>query len=289
MSGNSRAIFAALALLALAGCDGLSSDGRNRTGALNDSVGTAGLDNAVDAIANNAAAASLPPAAWTYRPGVAPVALYGSAGAEAELAMRCDRRAGQVRFSLPAPAEGATQMAFVIDGRQLAFPATAIDNGLSRVEAIVPLDNPILDRLAGAGARFAIGVGAEPPVDIPGGPAIRRLIEACRAPAVAPVATGTFTGTIPCADCPGIDVTLALSDGRYRMTYAYRERGTFTWQGVVEPATGPDGARILKLTPDDGGEIIWLEQPTDDSILYRTPDNRPNDYLRRYPLVLSEE
>ena len=45
---------------------------------------------------------------------------------------------------------------------------------------------------------------------------------------------GTFTGALPCADCPGIDETLALAaDGTFTLTNVYRERpdGTFTERG----------------------------------------------------------
>ena len=34
---------------------------------------------------------------------------------------------------------------------------------------------------------------------------------------------GTFSGTLPCADCPGIDATLELNpDGSYKITDAYQ-------------------------------------------------------------------
>ncbi|HEU4774937.1 MAG TPA: copper resistance protein NlpE, partial [Lysobacter sp.] len=41
---------------------------------------------------------------------------------------------------------------------------------------------------------------------------------------------GTFTGTLPCADCPGIDVTLTLQgDGTYRISNVYQERPDSAW------------------------------------------------------------
>lgn len=37
--------------------------------------------------------------------------------------------------------------------------------------------------------------------------------------------TGTYSGTLPCADCPGIDETLVLTaDGGFVLTDTYRER-----------------------------------------------------------------
>lgn len=41
---------------------------------------------------------------------------------------------------------------------------------------------------------------------------------------------GSFTGTLPCADCPGMDVTLVLEpDGTYRTTHVYQERPDGSW------------------------------------------------------------
>jgi uncharacterized lipoprotein NlpE involved in copper resistance len=38
--------------------------------------------------------------------------------------------------------------------------------------------------------------------------------------------SGTFTGTLPCADCPGIDMTLNLSDDNtYTLEQYYQEKG----------------------------------------------------------------
>ncbi|MCE7733051.1 copper resistance protein NlpE [Vibrio campbellii] len=38
--------------------------------------------------------------------------------------------------------------------------------------------------------------------------------------------SGTFTGTLPCADCPGIDTTLVLSDDNtYTLEQHYQEKG----------------------------------------------------------------
>ncbi len=44
----------------------------------------------------------------------------------------------------------------------------------------------------------------------------------------------TYKGTLPCADCPGIDATLVLyQDNTFSQTYIYRERDTtFITQGT---------------------------------------------------------
>ena len=65
---------------------------------------------------------------------------------------------------------------------------------------------------------------------------------------------GTFTGTLPCADCPGMDVTLTLEpDGTYRTTHVYQERpdGTWTIDGhwSVESDDG-----VIRLDPNSKTE-----------------------------------
>ena len=62
---------------------------------------------------------------------------------------------------------------------------------------------------------------------------------------------GTYKGTLPAADCPGIVTTLTLSaDGRYALHMEYLERDVaFDEQGVFEVE-----GNLLVLTPDDGGQ-----------------------------------
>lgn len=62
---------------------------------------------------------------------------------------------------------------------------------------------------------------------------------------------GTYKGTLPAADCPGIVTTLTLSaDGRYALHMEYLERDVaFDEQGAFEVE-----GNLLVLTPDDGGQ-----------------------------------
>lgn len=62
---------------------------------------------------------------------------------------------------------------------------------------------------------------------------------------------GSYKGTLPAADCPGIVTTLTLSaDGRYALHMEYLERDVaFDEQGVFEVE-----GNLLVLTPDDGGQ-----------------------------------
>ena len=62
---------------------------------------------------------------------------------------------------------------------------------------------------------------------------------------------GSYKGTLPAADCPGIVTTLTLSaDGRYALHMEYLERDVaFDEQGAFE-----EEGNLLVLTPDDGGQ-----------------------------------
>jgi heat shock protein HslJ len=66
--------------------------------------------------------------------------------------------------------------------------------------------------------------------------------------------SGTYFGTVPCADCPGINVELTLrSDLTYTMTRVYQDRqGTFVSSGVF--AWNDEGSKIkLQTANNDAG------------------------------------
>jgi uncharacterized lipoprotein NlpE involved in copper resistance len=78
---------------------------------------------------------------------------------------------------------------------------------------------------------------------------------------------GKFAGTLPCADCPGIDETLELgADGSFTLTDVYRERpqGTSTLQGSW--STDADGKRI-RLDPGSKAEADRLFAIDDNDTL----------------------
>ncbi len=66
---------------------------------------------------------------------------------------------------------------------------------------------------------------------------------------------GTFTGTLPCADCPGIDETLQLdADGRFELTDVYRARPDSTH--VVHGTWSLQAERAqLRLDPDNQRDV----------------------------------
>ncbi|MDI9240323.1 copper resistance protein NlpE [Lysobacter sp. LF1] len=75
-----------------------------------------------------------------------------------------------------------------------------------------------------------------------------------RAPFDVKAFAGTFTGTLPCADCPGIDTRIVLAtDGTYTITESYQERtapelhGDGTW-------TVEENDQRLRLDPNSKDE-----------------------------------
>lgn len=60
---------------------------------------------------------------------------------------------------------------------------------------------------------------------------------------------GTYTGTIPAADCPGIETRIVLdADGTYQLNMEYLERNT----GFDEHGTYNIDGNTLTLHPSDG-------------------------------------
>lgn len=72
---------------------------------------------------------------------------------------------------------------------------------------------------------------------------------------------GTYEGTLPGADCPGIKTTLVLADdGSYALHMEYLERGT----AFDEKGTFKVEGNLLTLAPSDGGQVGY----------YRVEENR---------------
>ena len=72
---------------------------------------------------------------------------------------------------------------------------------------------------------------------------------------VQPAITGNFSGTLPCADCPGIDETLQLdTDGSFELTDVYRERPNGTHVVHGHWSTENKGAH-LRLTSNERSSV----------------------------------
>lgn len=114
-----------------------------------------------------------------------------------------------------------------------------------------------------------LALAACAPEPEPAGPATGAVVSAAPAEAIAPAGpdvtptgeapqsdfdqrgfAGTFSGTLPCADCPGIDVTLILEpDGSYTSTHVYQERPDGTWSSDGH-WSAEDGDSVIRLDPN---------------------------------------
>jgi len=76
------------------------------------------------------------------------------------------------------------------------------------------------------------------------------LICACASTPGSPLWAGKYTGTIPAADSPGIDVQLTLkADFTFLLVYEYidTEEGTFIWEGTFSRK-----GSLITLTMEEG-------------------------------------
>lgn len=84
---------------------------------------------------------------------------------------------------------------------------------------------------------------------------------------------GTYKGTIPAADCPGINVTLTLgNDGTFEEIYEYIERDTFTSKGTYT-------VKVNTLT---------TVSETNDTTYYKVEENRLRMLDREQNLIEGE-
>ena len=129
---------------------------------------------------------------------------------------------------------------------------------------------------------------AAPPVQpeaaaAPASPVADALPSAQGAPFDAKAFAGMFTGTLPCADCPGIDTRLVLAaDGTYTITESYQKRsapeikGDGTWTVEennqrlrLDPNSKSDNDRLFAILSNDEIRQLDLEgKPIESSLPY---------------------
>lgn len=95
---------------------------------------------------------------------------------------------------------------------------------------------------------------------------------------------GDFAGTLPCADCPGIEMQLAIDpDGSFVLDETYQERdASFETRGTW---TVEDQGRRLRLDPDSKDEPDRLFQVVSrDELRMLDSDGQPVDSPLNYSL-----
>lgn len=163
---------ALLALALLAACDVSTPEREQRAGEV-----SARVSDNVTVEAEDPAGVGAPPA-WQVAGGLA---AFGAAGQPPLLSIRCDRAEGAVVLERGGGGQGLT----VAVGDYEQTLATDAGEG-DKVRARVPLDDPLLARMAAPQARMFVVTAAGERVALPGGVAIRRVLDRCRNPAPAP-------------------------------------------------------------------------------------------------------
>jgi hypothetical protein len=121
----------------------------------------------------------LTPGTWSYRQDArGSIALFGRAGADAEVTLRCDR--GRARLYLSRRGEGAGPL--TIRTSSLTKAVTALPTGATPAYLAAEFEtrDPLLDAVGYSRGRFVIEGGGLPPLTVPAWAEMLRVVEDCR-------------------------------------------------------------------------------------------------------------
>ncbi len=120
------------------------------------------------------------PGTWVYRSDArGSLALFGPAGANATLTLRCDKGRGRIYLSVAGTAQSGSFLIWTSSTMKAFEPMQASGEPPYVAADIAPRD-PILDAIAFSRGRFAIEVGGLRPMAIPNWAEIGRVVEDCR-------------------------------------------------------------------------------------------------------------
>lgn len=170
----------ALAALLLSGCDGASVG--NRTQRSGDA--TLLTPDRVDANTTDAVSAAGAPMAWRVVEGAA---FYGAADQPPAFGLRCDRANEQIVFER---AGSGTALNLSAGGRGVTLGTRAGTEG--RVQARTGMHDSVLDAMSRSQTQISVS-GTGDAINIPGGVAIRRVVDFCRNPPAPPEPEPTDT------------------------------------------------------------------------------------------------
>jgi hypothetical protein len=122
----------------------------------------------------------LQPGTWAYRADArGSLALFGPAGANATLTMRCDKARGRIYLSVNGTGHSGTFLVRTSSTMKAFEPVQASNEPPYVAAEIMPRD-AILDAIAYSRGRFAIEVGGLRPLAVPNWNEISRVVEDCR-------------------------------------------------------------------------------------------------------------
>jgi hypothetical protein len=119
------------------------------------------------------------PGTWTYRRDArGSIALFGPAGADATLTLRCDLQARQVFLSRAG--SNATPLTIRTSSTARSVPVQPVGGPLPYVAAALAPSDPILDAMGFSRGRFVVSQAGQPPLVVPAWAEIERVTEDCR-------------------------------------------------------------------------------------------------------------
>lgn len=159
-----------LVAMLLAGCDQIAVGNRTqRSGEVTIANAQQVVENASEAPEGVGA-----PMAWRVEDGAA---FYGAADQPPVFALRCERAANAILFERAGHGPSLTLTA---GGSGVTLGTRDVPNG--RVQARTGMGDAVLDAMARPQAQIAVG-GSGQTLTVPGGVAIRRVVDFCRNPA----------------------------------------------------------------------------------------------------------
>ena len=159
----------ALGLVALTACDGGTITNRTQRSG---EVTVAGVEE----VSNNSSAEIQgvgAPMAWRVVNGAA---FYGAADQPPAFTLRCDRAAQQIVFEQPG---GGGTITLAAGGAGATLGTREVGQG--RVQARTGLGDAIVEAMTRPQSQIAVG-GAAATLTMPGGVAVRRVVDFCRNP-----------------------------------------------------------------------------------------------------------
>lgn len=188
-----------MAIIALAACDNVAVGSRDaRAGEVKVAMPEDGGTN-VSAAPQGVGA----PMAWRVVNGAA---FFGAADQPPALALQCDAAAKQIVFERTG---GGTSLILSAGGLGASLGTRDLGNG--RVQARTGLGDAVLDAMARSQSQIVVGGGAEP-LSVPGGVAIRRVLDACRNPAPPPLPPGSPGLSATPEEVPGLVIPKTIDE-----------------------------------------------------------------------------
>ena len=122
----------------------------------------------------------LQPGTWAYRTDArGSLALFGPAGANATVTLRCDKARGRIYLSVSGISQSGA-LTVRTSSIMKSFAASQASTEPPYVAAELMPRDPILDAIAYSRGRFAIEIAGVRPMAIPNWAEIGRVIEDCR-------------------------------------------------------------------------------------------------------------